>query len=329
MTAEEFIKQYEQLMLETPRIALVNMKATNSEYCTWSISNKNCYMCFAADHNEDCMWSRWLYFSKDCADCSFMHRSTLCYECLDSNSCYSCDNLQDCENCTDCEYCYDCIGCNNCIGCASQRRAQYKIFNQQYTKDDYFRMTAKIQDARRTNYDEANRQMEEMFEQTKQKTPRKHVHILHSENCTGDYVYSSKNCHACFDINDSEDCGYLYEAVDKIKDCYDIYALEQAEMCYEGVSNWGFNINYTVGGWFSSNLEYCDFCQNCKDCFGCISLRAKQYCILNQQHTREEYERTVEAIKKDMRDKNLYGRWFPPSPYTFEDTMAADFYDAP
>jgi hypothetical protein len=189
-------------------------------------------------------------------------------------------------------------------------------------------MIAKIKDARLQNYNEATRQIEEMFKQAKQETPRKYVHILHSENCTGDYVYHSKNCHDCFDINDSEDCGHIYEAVDKIKDCYDIYALEQAEMCYEGVSNWGLNLNFCVGAWFSSNLEYCDFCQNCKDCFGCISLRAKQYCILNEQYTREEYERKIQAIKQDMRDKNLYGRWFPESPYPFEDTLAADHYQA-
>jgi hypothetical protein len=324
MTAEQFIQQYKQLMLKAPRIALVNMKATNSEYCTWSISNKNCYMCFAADHNEDCMWCRWLYFSKDCTDCNNMHKSTLCYECLDSNGCYNSNHLQDCENCTDCDYCYDCIGCNNCIGCAGQRHAQYKIFNKQYSKDDYFHMLTKITQAQKINPAQAHEQLADLTEQTKQQTPRKYVHMINAENCTGDYIYNSKNCHDSFDINDSEDCGYICEAVDKIKDCYDIFALEQAEMCYEGVSNWGFNINFSIGVWFSSNLEYCDTCQNCKDCFGCISLRAKQYCILNRQYSPEEYARTKATIIEDMREKDLYGKWFPESPYQFEDTLAAD-----
>jgi len=324
MTAEEFIKEYENLMLVTPRIALINMKAENSEYCTWSIGDKNCYMCFAADYNEDCMWSRWLYFSKDCVDCSFMHKGTLCYECLDCNNCYNCNNCQDCENSTDCELCHDCVGCNNCIGCAGLRRGQFKIFNKQYTKDDYFRMVEKIKTAKIQNYEQATIQLSEIFEQTKQKTPRKYVHMLNSENCNGDYIYHSKNCHDCFDVNDCEDCGHLYEAVNKIKDCYDIYALEQAEFSYEGVSNWGFNINFCIGAWFSSNLEYCDTCQTCKDCFGCISLNKKQYCILNKQYSKEEYEKLKNEIIKDMRSKNLYGRWFPESPYKFEDTLAAD-----
>jgi len=329
MTAEQFIQKYEELMLKTPRIALINMKAVNSEYCTWSISNKNCYMCAAADHNEDCLWSRWLYFSKDTVDCSFMHKGTLCYECLDSNGCYNCNYCQDCENCTDSEYLYDCIGCNNCIGCAGLRRQQYRIFNKQYSKDDYFRMATKIIQARHVNPAKANEQLQEMFGQIKTQTPRKSIHMLHSENCTGDYVYNSKNSHDCFDINDCEDCGYLYEAVDKIKDCYDIYALEQAEFSYEGVSNWGFNINFCVGVWFCSNMEYCDTCQSCKDCFGCISLHNRQRCILNKQYERSEYERLSAAIRADMRAKNLYGRWFPPSPYPFEDTLAADCYAEP
>ena len=135
-------------MLKTPRIALINMKAVNSEYCTWSIGNKNCYMCFAADYNEDCLWSRWLYFSKDSVDCSFSHKGTLCYECLDSNGCYNCNYCHDCENCTDSECLYDCIGCNNCIGCAGLRRQQYNIFNKKYSKENYFQMLAKITQAR-------------------------------------------------------------------------------------------------------------------------------------------------------------------------------------
>lgn len=267
-------------------------------------------MCFAADYNEDCMWCRWIYFTKDCLDCSFMHNGTLCFECLDCNDCYNCDYCQDCKDSTDCKHCYDCIGCTNCIGCAGLRRQKFKIFNKQYSESEYSKLAAKIKI--------------EDFEKIKIETPRKYIHMSHSENCTGDYIYNSKNCHDCFDINDSEDCGHLYEAVNKIKDCYDIFALEQAEMCYEGVSTWGFNNNFCTMSWFCSNMEYCDTCQSCKDCFGCISLHGKRYCVLNQQYKKEEYEKLVAEIKKDMRAKNLCNRWFPPSPFRIEDTLAAD-----
>lgn len=311
MTAEEFISNYRRLQLTTPRIAINNTKSVNSKYCTWAVNNKNCYMCAAADHNEDCMYDRWVYFTKDSLDSSFMHNGTLCYECLDSNGCYNCDFCQDCNNCTDCASCYDCVGCKNCIGCVSLRRQEYQIFNKQYSKEEFaLALDSSL--------------LLQMFENAKMKTPRKAIHSFKSESCTGDYIYNSKNCHDCYDINDSEDCGHLYEAVNKIKDCYDGFAFEDAELCYEGVSNWGYDMNFCTACWFSTNMEYCDTCQSCKNCFGCISLQNKQYCILNQQYSKEEYERKVKEIKNDLKAKNLYNRWFPESPFKWEDTLAAD-----
>ena len=320
MNAEEFINGYNRLMLTTPRLALNNTKSINSEYCTWSINNKNCYMCHAADHNEDCMWSRWLYFSKDCTDCSFTHKSILCYDCVDIVNCYNCDHCQDCDNSVDCEFCYDCVGCNNCIGCAGLRRQEFCIFNKKYPQAEYFEKKSQFHQVLKSN----PQAVFQAVTNVQSKTPRKAVHSFNSENCTGDHIYNSKNCHDCYDINDSQDCGHLYEAVEQICDCYDIFALEQAELCYEGVSNWGYNMNFCVMCWFSSDMEYCDTCQSCKNCFGCISLKNKKYCILNKQYTKEEYEQITKEIKDDMRAKNLYGRWFPQSPFKIEDTLATD-----
>jgi hypothetical protein len=310
MTAEEFIENYRRLQLVTPHLALNNTKSVNSEYCTWAINNKNCYMCYAADHNEDCMWCRWLYFAKDCTDCSFMHNGTLCYECLDSNGCYNCDFCQNCDNCSDCQYCYDCVGCTKCIGCAGLRRQEYRIFNNQYSKEQFEVEAQKLKEEITKNPS----RFLQMFEDIRLRTPRKAVHSFKSENCTGDYIRNSKNSHDCYDINDCEDCGHLY----------DIFALEDAQLCYEGVSNWGYNMNFCTMCWFSTNMEYCEMCQSCKDCFGCISLKGNQYCILNRQHEKDEYEKLVQQIKSDLKAKNLYNRWFPESPFKVEDTLAAD-----
>jgi hypothetical protein len=43
------------------------------------------------------------------------------------------------------------------------------------------------------------------------------------------------------------------------------------------------------------------FCpQNVSHLFGCIGLRNQQYCILNKQYTKEEYEKTVALIIEHM-----------------------------
>ena len=37
-------------------------------------------------------------------------------------------------------------------------------------------------------------------------------------------------------------------------------------------------------------------------CFGCVGFKHKQYCILNKQYTKEEYEKLVQKIIKQMND---------------------------
>lgn len=310
-----FFEKYKKLQLKTPRIALNNTRAVNSVYANGCINNKNCYMIFGSDHNEDLMYSTWVYDSKDCTDCSFVRKSELCYECTDCHECYNCEHLQDCDNCRDSAYLYGCTGCANCFLCASLIRKEYCIMNEQYGRDEYFARVREITD------------IEAKFEEIQLRTPRKFARALNNEKATGDYIYHCKNTHDSFDVEDCEDSGHLYCAVYGIKDCYDVTYLEHAELCYEGISNWGFNMNFCNACWYCANLEYCDFCQDCKDCFGCISLKGKQYYILNEPYERDEYFARVKEIKDELRARNEYNRVFPESPFKREDTAFMDYYD--
>jgi hypothetical protein len=58
---------------------------------------------------------------------------------------------------------------------------------------------------------------------------------------------------------------------------------------------------------------YLDNCEECEYCFGCVGLRKKKYCILNKQYTKEEYEKLVEKIKSDMKNRGEWGKFFPLS----------------
>ena len=41
-----------------------------------------------------------------------------------------------------------------------------------------------------------------------------------------------------------------------------------------------------------ANVAYSQFCYNSKDLFGCVGF-VTQYCILNKQYSKEEYEALV------------------------------------
>jgi len=123
-----FFDQLRDLQEEVPRLALNNINHENSEYCNQCIGNKNCYLLFAADENEDCMYDYWINRCKDTFNSAYLADSTLCAEVLDSEKCYNCIYCQDLVNCSDCFFSYNLIGCKNCFGCASLRNKEYHYF---------------------------------------------------------------------------------------------------------------------------------------------------------------------------------------------------------
>ncbi|MDI6883360.1 MAG: hypothetical protein QMC93_02760 [Patescibacteria group bacterium] len=78
-------------------------------------------------------------------------------------------------------------------------------------------------------------------------------------------------------------------------------------------------------------------CISSSNLFGCVGLRHKQYCILNKQYTKEEYERLVPKIIEHMKEMPYvdkkgrvykYGEFFPPelSPFGYNETIAQEYF---
>ncbi|MEK7094119.1 MAG: hypothetical protein AAB903_02130, partial [Patescibacteria group bacterium] len=85
------------------------------------------------------------------------------------------------------------------------------------------------------------------------------------------------------------------------------------------------------------DMEYSEYSLTSSYLFGCISLRNKQYCILNKQYSKEEYEALIPKIKKHMDDMPFtdkggrvyrYGEFFPMefSAYAYNETLAQEHF---
>jgi hypothetical protein len=83
--------------------------------------------------------------------------------------------------------------------------------------------------------------------------------------------------------------------------------------------------------------DYLYACRNSSNLFACIGLKNKQYCILNKQYTKEEYEELIPKIKKHMDDMPYvdaqgrvykFGEFFPPefSPFAYNDTVTPEHF---
>jgi hypothetical protein len=90
---------------------------------------------------------------------------------------------------------------------------------------------------------------------------------------------------------------------------------------------------------FRGNLdnEYSDHCGTTSHAFGCISLKSAEYCILNKQYSKEQYEELVPQIREHMDQSKYvdskgrgfgYGEFFPPefSMFAYNETAAQEYF---
>jgi len=242
---------------------------------------------FAAEQNEDCLYSRLIFNSKNCMDCAFLYESELCYECIDTRKSFKCLYSEALQECADTLFSFDMRNCQNCIFCVNGRNLRYCIENKQYTKEEYENKKAEIL----KNY-ESIAQAKKKYEEIKSGAIVKYAFAVKCNNVTGNYIY---NCHdgvRVFDTSNAKNCSYVADTEDPI-DCQDCNnAYYKSERCYNVMGTLQSNNSIAcVYPMHARELLYSDSCYNCSSCFGCAGLSQKKYHILNKEYSKEEYEK--------------------------------------
>ncbi len=298
-----FLEKYKLLKKSVPVSAVtIGPYTVDCEYVDYLFKSKNCYYSIEGFFLENCIYIDFATLSNKLADCTHLVESEKCYECVDCGKCHSCTYLFDCYNCTDCHFSALLNSCSDCFGCVGLIHKKYCIFNQQYSKDEYFK---KVEELKKENPESIFRQMIEL----KKRMPHPASQQFDSDNCPyGNYIYNSKNCYWSFNTLYSQNSGYTYYCT-LAKNCWDMFRsggskAENAvsERCYEMVysrpSNYGCAFLTTSQN--CTNSYYSTDLRNSSDCFGCVGLTNKKYCILNNQLTKGEYEKAVKEIRKDL-----------------------------
>ncbi len=299
----------------------------NSDYVNSAGYLKNCYLIAETDYNEGCMYGNRIFHNQYVVDVSNITGSELCYECIDVRKSHSCRYCIDCENCSDSFFLRACISCRDCIGCMNLRQKQYCIFNEQFTKEEYEKKKEELSVHTYSGV-EALRKKAKEFHLT---LPNRYVQTEQIENCTGDHLYDSKNATECIDCSDLEDCRYCVR-VFGVKSSMDYTAwgdksekMYQCASCGDGCYNLRF-CTTCVGN--CSNLTYCGHSTSSKNCFGCVSLKRKQYCILNKQYTQEEYEQLIPKLIDHMKSCGEWGEFLPQDfcPFGYNEALTMEYF---
>jgi hypothetical protein len=338
---KSFFSQFSEFLLKrVPAMALFNTTAVNADYCNYMAGAKNCYLLMGGRESEDILYSNRIYMSKDGMDLYTNTKTEACYESVQCENSYGLKFCQYCDGCSDSSFLYNCKGCQNCFGSVNLRNKQHYFLNQPCTKEQYQEKIAKIDLGNRTQIEE----WKTKFSDLKKNSLHKYAEILKSVNCTGDNLKNSKNCHDCFDFSGDgyENSRFSHYIGLGLKDSYDIYGLSRGELLYESLSL-GFesteNSRYVCSQFIkgSSDIFYSYNCTSSQNLFGCYGLRGKQYCVLNKQYTREEYEKLVPQVIQHMKDMPYvdqqgrtygYGEFFPLdlSPFAYNETIAEEYF---
>lgn len=319
-----FLDQFAELKNKVPRIALLVIDSINSDYTNNAAENKNCYLIFAAENNEDCAYSRLIHKSKNIFDCVSTYESELSYECVDCKGCFKCLFSERLQDCVDVMFSFDMRNCNNCIFCTNGRNLSNCIENKQYTKEEFEKKKAEILSSH-----ESIEQAKKKYAEMKAGAKVKYASAIKCNNATGDYMF---NCHEgvnLFDVRNSKNSSYVADGEDPL-DCHDCNNLYFKPERLYNIMGTLQSTNCVVGTYimYGNEVHYSDSCYNCLSCFGCAGLNKKNYHILNKEYSKEEYEKLKEEITEKFRAGGTYGEFFPPalSPFGHNETLAQEYF---
>lgn len=322
--SRSFFEQWWELKQVVPMPGkAISQHMENSDYsdnCSWL---KNCYLCFNAWYSEDCTYSVDIWNSKNCIDCLSILNCENCYELIDSKKCYNVAYSYDLSDCRDSWFLYWSDGCSECFGCFGLKNKKYYIFNIEYSENDFRKkldelLSLSVEQQRKITYN--------FFEQHGYSMiPRDNVNTESVFNSTR--VYNSKNIYSSFAIRDSEDIRYASNLLDARLVLDGEQWGDRLDRVYEWhqIGEASSDIYFTVCSWANiSKVFYSAYLVgNIHNCFGCIGLRNAEYCILNKQYTKEEYEELVPKIIEKMQKTGEWGEFFPAkySHFGYNQTM--------
>lgn len=152
LSKQEIKTEFKKLQTQVPRL---NLSIVNCENCSGNCiyNSQNIGESYDVYDSQDCGYLLESKKLKDCYDITVLEGSEQCYQICSSHLLNNCNFCYFCTFSSDLEFCECVISSENCFGCISLHRKKYCILNRQYSKEEYFKITAEIKaDLRAKNF---------------------------------------------------------------------------------------------------------------------------------------------------------------------------------
>jgi len=323
-----FFEQLNELIIKVPKSATYSSVSTgvniNSEYANFAGGNKDGYLIFnSGPGNENCAYSRGIIDSRDIFDAYYGNIIENCYECINVHKSNGIIWGQNISDCIDSRFVLNCSGCTNCFGCVNLRHKSYHFFNEPLPREEWLKRVSEI-----SGSFSKTEEMKKKFLEFSQKFPHRANNNLKVKNCSGDYIFESKNCYQCFEISSCEDIRHSF-SVKRAHDCADMIGhCRRSELLYNGVGV-GANARNVICSWWvesSQDVEYSFATRRSNNCVGCDAIQNGSFVILNKRYDKEKYQEIKNKIIEELKSKDIYGDFFPAelSFFAYNETIGQD-----
>lgn len=131
-----------------------------------------------------------------------------------------------------------------------------------------------------------------------------HPHQVGAKNVSCDWtddMWESKDAYLTRSGGWSEFISYSYRVIG-CKNSIDLTFCWNLELSYDCFYCFkSYNLKYSFNSRDCMDSFFLYDCRNCQNCFMCWNLRNQKYCILNQQYSKEEYEKKLEEYNVKSR----------------------------
>lgn len=128
------------------------------------------------------------------------------------------------------------------------------------------------------------------------------INLIGVRNVNSDYIHiaaDNKDCYMIIESSNNENCIHCYW-VQMTKDCIDSSFTHQCALCYEIDDCYDcYQLMYSKGCQECRESYFLFDCRNVTNSIGCMNLRNRQYCVFNEQKTKEEYEQFIAESRLD------------------------------
>ena len=321
-----FLEQFKEFLIKVPKITTYLSTGVgpnvNSDYVNMSSGCRNCYLVFNTSPAEEVLYSRGVRQGKDSSDLYFTREVDRCYESVNVQQSSGIMWGQNISGSVDSIFVLNCRGLIDCFGCVNLNNKSHYFLNQPLTSDEYKKKVGEIMGSFQKIED-----FKREFKKFALSFPMRENNNIKTINSTGDYLFDSKNLKDSFEVSKSEDSRYIYSS-GEIKDSMDTigYGTKSERMLSVVATGLSSNIIGTYGAENSNDILYGFYIRNCRNCIGCDALHNGEYCILNKQYSKEEYERLKNKIIAELTGQDLYGLMMPQevAPFAYNETIAQD-----